>query len=190
MPSDHIQHFEKLRPKLIAFTLLQVPEREYAEDIVQDTMIAALESMHRSAGKASFDTWVFSILKNKLIDYIRKAQRERERFISDADDIDIERFFNDKDHWENDQTPSHWDTPEDLHLKENFWQVFDLCLLHLPGNTGRVFALRELMDLETDEICQCLEISEQNCWTILHRARLKLRSCLEKGWFQNEEYSA
>lgn len=63
MSSEHIQHFEKLRPKLIAFTLLQVPEREHAEDIVQDTMIAALENMHRFAGKASFETWVFSILK-------------------------------------------------------------------------------------------------------------------------------
>lgn len=189
MSSEHIQQFEKLRPKLIAFTLLQVPEREHAEDIVQDTMIAALENMHRFAGKASFETWVFSILKNKLIDYIRKAQRERERFVSDASDINIDSFFNHKGHWEIDQRPSHWDTPEDLHLKENFWQVFDLCLLHLPANTGRVFALRELLEMETDEICQCLEITEQNCWTILHRARLKLRSCLEKGWFQKEGYA-
>ncbi|WP_293268082.1 sigma factor-like helix-turn-helix DNA-binding protein [Neptunomonas sp.] len=81
---------------------------------------------------------------------------------------------------------SHWKNPEDLHLRSNFWETFDFCLLHLPINTARVFALREFMDLDTAEICDCLDISEQNCWTILHRARLKLRSCLERGWFLKE----
>lgn len=179
----YVQQFEELRPKLIAFTLLQVQDRGHAEDIVQDALISALENLDKYQGSAQFNTWVYSILRNKLIDYIRKSKRERERFANDEQEIDLNQFFDDREHWDLEEAPSKWDSPEDLHLRSDFWEVFDLCLLHLPSSTARVFALRELMDLETEEICNCLEISEQNCWTILHRARLKLRSCLEKGWF-------
>jgi RNA polymerase sigma-70 factor (ECF subfamily) len=61
--------------------------------------------------------------------------------------------------------------------------VFDICVFHLPENTARVYSLREMIGLDTQEICALLQISEQNCWVILHRARLKLRACLENGWF-------
>jgi RNA polymerase sigma-70 factor (TIGR02943 family) len=183
---SYSSQLEALRPKLIAFTMLQVSDRGHAEDLVQDAMVAAIEGLSSYSGSAQFDTWVYSILRYKLIDYIRKSKRERQRFISDDNEIDIDTMFDARDHWDLDATPCHWQSPEDLHLKSNFWEIFDLCLLHLPSNTARVFALRELMDLDTAEICECLDISEQNCWTILHRARLKLRSCLEKGWFLKE----
>ncbi|WP_136681641.1 sigma-70 family RNA polymerase sigma factor [Neptunomonas sp. XY-337] len=187
MQASYEKQFEALRPKLIAFTLLQVQDRGHAEDLVQDALIGALEGLSTYQGNAQFDTWVYSILRNKLVDYIRRAKRERERFVSDEDEIDIDSMFNERSHWNLDAAPSHWHSPEDLHLRSNFWEVFDFCLLHLPTSTARVFALRELMDLETTEICDCLDISEQNVWTILHRARLKLRGCLEKGWFLKGE---
>ncbi|QEQ97873.1 sigma-70 family RNA polymerase sigma factor [Neptunomonas concharum] len=183
MTSSYTSRFETLRPKLIAFSLLQVQDREHAEDLVQDALIAALENIDKYEGSAQFDTWVYGILRHKLIDYIRRTKRERERFVSDDHEIDIDSLFDNREHWDADSKPEQWKSPEDLHLRSDFWEVFDLCMLHLPSNTARVFALRELMDLETEEICECLDISEQNCWTILHRARLKLRGCIEKGWF-------
>ncbi|WP_372739492.1 sigma-70 family RNA polymerase sigma factor [Neptunomonas sp.] len=184
--ASYTADFEALRPKLLAFTLLQVPDKGHAEDLVQEAMLAAIEGLSRYSGKVQFDTWVYSILRHKLIDYIRKQKRGRQLFISDEDTSGLDGLFNAKEHWNADTTPSHWQNPEDLHMRSHFWEIFDLCLLHLPGNTARVFALRELMELETDEICDCLGISEQNCWTILHRARLKLRGCLEKAWFLKE----
>lgn len=178
--------FEALRPKLLSFTLLQVSDKGHAEDLVQEAMLAAIESLSRYSGKAQFDTWVYSILRHKLIDHIRKEKRGRQLFISDDETSGLDGMFNAKEHWNADAMPAHWQNPEDLHMRSHFWEIFDLCLLHLPSNTARVFALRELMELETEEICDCLGISEQNCWTILHRARLKLRGCLEKGWFLKE----
>jgi RNA polymerase sigma-70 factor (ECF subfamily) len=35
----------------------------------------------------------------------------------------------------------------------------------------------------SDEVCTMLGISESNLWTMLHRARMALRECLEKNWF-------
>lgn len=177
---------ETLRPKLLAFTLLQVSDKGHAEDLVQEAMLTAIESLSSYAGKAQFDTWVYSILRHKLIDHIRKETRGRQLFISDDNTSGFDGLFDTKGHWNAEAVPTHWQNPEDLHMRSHFWEIFDLCLLHLPSNTARVFALRELMELETDEICDCLGISEQNCWTILHRARLKLRGCLEKGWFLKE----
>jgi len=65
---------------------------------------------------------------------------------------------------------------------QRFWQVFDACLIALPENIARVFTLRELMGLSTTEICKETGITETNCWVILHRARLRLRECLDHGW--------
>jgi len=184
--NDYAQQLTELRPKLITFTMLQIPDRNYAEDLVQDAIIAAIESIEKYEGKAAFDTWVYSILKFKLIDHIRQKKREQDHFASDEQETDIDGFFDKKAHWNPDDAPQQWHNPAELHLRTHFWEVFDFCLLHLPTSTARVFALRELMEMDTDEICECLAISEQNCWTILHRARLKLRSCLERGWFLKE----
>lgn len=184
---SHANQFEQLRPKLVAFAVLQTKHHDQAEDLVQESILAALEGAENYAGTARFETWVYSILRNKLIDFIRKSQRERERFQRDDQEINLDNFFDDREHWDMSATPCHWKSPEDLHMRKDFWEVFDLCLLHLPSSTAQVFAMRELMDMETQDICSSLEISEQNCWTILHRARLKLRACLEKGWFQKEE---
>lgn len=185
--APYTAELEALRPRLLSFTLLQVPDKGKAEDLVQEAMLAAIESLSSYSRRAKFETWVYSILRHKLIDHIRKEKKDQQLFISDEDAISLNGLFDTKEHWNADATPRHWHNPEDLHMRNHFWEIFDLCLIHLPSNTARVFALRELMELGTDEICDCLGISEQNCWTILHRARLKLRECLEKGWFLKED---
>ena len=49
--------------------------------------------------------------------------------------------------------------------------------------TARVFVMREVMELSTEEICKELGITATNCWVMLHRTRLSLRECLESKWF-------
>lgn len=67
-----------------------------------------------------------------------------------------------------------------------FWAVFEACLDHLPPATGKVFMMREFLGFESDEICAQLGITTSNCHVILHRARLKLRGCMDIGWGRPE----
>ena len=58
-----------------------------------------------------------------------------------------------------------------------------LCVDKLPPNTARVFMMREMMELTSEEICKELTITANNLWVILYRARMSLRECLEMNWF-------
>ena len=70
-------------------------------------------------------------------------------------------------------------------LRRQFLDMMDFCLEKLPPNTARVFIFREVMDMQTEEICQELKITATNLWVILYRARMMLRKCLEQNWFAN-----
>ena len=72
--------------------------------------------------------------------------------------------------------------PEAWLQARQFWLLFETCLDLLPPNTGRVFMMREFLGFESDEICVQLSITTTNCHVILHRARLKLRGCMQNGW--------
>ncbi len=181
------EHFERVRPRLFAFARLQLEDEALAEDKVQDTLLAAYESIERFNGQSKFETWLFAILKNKLIDEIRRRTRE---FTTDfdADQVaEIDEMFDERSHWVSGQQPQKWVQPESSYLHEQFWQVFDVCVFHLPKGTARVFTMRELLGIDTEEVCDSLGLSQQNVWTMLHRARLKIRGCLERGWYGREE---
>lgn len=181
------RRIEGLRPRLLAFARLQLADQGYAEDLVQDVLIAALESLQRFSGASSFETWVFGILRHKLLDVIRTRGRE---VVADHDInelAEIDEMFDERAHWTLGARPKEWVQPEDSCVRDDFWEVFDICVYHLPKSGAQVFTMRELMGLETAAICDSLGISEKNCWVILHRARLKLRACLENGWFSNAE---
>jgi len=187
---DVQQRLHALRPRLQAFARLQLGDETHAEDLVQEALIAAWEGLERFSGNAKLETWVFGILKHKLVDEIRHRRREQTTGFDPDDLPEIDGLFNPRAHWLPAARPQKWHDPEQACLQDGFWQVFDFCVLHLPNSTARVFSMRELMGLETAEICAALDISEQNCWVMLHRARLKLRACLENGWFGKEENNA
>lgn len=179
-PDDHIA---TLRPKLIAFARLQLRDSVAAEDIVQDTLVTALEKHDTFAGRSAFETWVFGILKNKLLERLRQQRRYVAWQDDDQNDEDaLESLFQGNGRWQASNRPKPWGDPDQVLENTTFWKVLDACLIALPANTARVFSMRELMELSTQEICQILDITETNCWVILHRARLKLRDCIEKGW--------
>ncbi len=187
---DFQQRLSDLRPRLLAFARLQLSDQAQAEDMVQDALTAAWEGLERFSGSSKLETWVFGILKHKLIDEIRHRTREQTTGFDPDDMPEVDGLFNPRAHWLPAARPKTWNDPEQACMQDGFWQVFDFCVLHLPESTARVFSMRELMGLETTEICETLQISEKNCWVILHRARLKLRACLENGWFGKEESNA
>ena len=178
--------FEKHRNYLYRYALLQVRDSSRADDVVQETLLAAMESGSNFAGRSSLKTWLTGILKHKITDLFRKQSRETP--VPEAPSGEDQRefadeFFNQarRDHWHT--FPPTWEDPERSFEQTRFWEVFERCNVQLPLQTARVFAMRELMGMETGEICKELGISSINCWVILYRARMTLRECLETMWF-------
>lgn len=176
---------EKHRDYLLRYASLQLRDAGAAEDAVQDTLIAALEGRERFAGKSSVKTWLTGILKHKIIDHVRRQSREQPLLANDGDERSeaeaIDALFLEDGHWR--QPPSDWGDPDTALQNKAFLEVFEQCAKGMPARTARAFMMREVMDMDTDEICKELEVSTTNCWVMLHRARLALRECLEIKWF-------
>jgi RNA polymerase sigma-70 factor, ECF subfamily len=174
---------EQHRPYLLRFALLQMRDRNIAEDAVQETLLAAIQGASRFAGQSSVRTWLVGILKHKIVDSIRKTARERqgESDVEKESTEDLEGFFASDGHFA--EPPQEWASPERSLEERRFFEALERCLQALPRNTANAFTMRELIGLETEEICKELGISTSNCWVMLYRARMSLRACLERTWF-------
>ncbi len=189
MDLDRQAELSALRPDLLRFARLQLRDAGAAEDAVQETMLAALVGSDRFQSRSSYKTWLISILRNKIIDIIRSQSREISASgLSDDDAGDdlTDALFDRRGHWQETARPGRWADPEASFEQQQFWAVFEACLDLLPARTARVFMMREFLGLETDEICKEAGISSSNCWVVLHRARMSLRTCLETKWFAGE----
>jgi RNA polymerase sigma-70 factor (ECF subfamily) len=175
--------FERHRPALVRFSMLQVRNKDTAEDLVQETLLAALTARDGFSGKSSVRTWLTGILRHKIIDHIRKTGREVsvDALMDDRGADAIDAMFRDDGHYV--QMPVEWGNPEGVLSERRFFEALERCVNGLPIVTSQVFLMRELMGCETAEICKELEISTTNCWVLLHRARMRLRACLEERWF-------
>lgn len=187
MSTDRQAELNALRPDLLRFARLQLRDAGAAEDAVQETLLAALTGTQNFESRSSYKTWLISILRNKIIDIIRAQGREvSATSLADDEEGDealAEKLFDQRGHWQAEAKPARWADPEASFEQQQFWRVFEACLDHLPAKTARVFMMREILGLETDEICKETGISTSNCWVVLHRARMALRRCLETTWF-------
>jgi RNA polymerase sigma-70 factor (ECF subfamily) len=181
-PEETQSNLAALRPRLLGFARLQLRSAAAAEDVVQDALLAAVEGAYKFSGAASFQTWVFSILKNKIIDELRRSSRtQADVDAEEALDEAVAELFDQREHWV--EMPPAWGDPQASLEQKRFWDVLDACLTILPASPARVFMMREFLGLETAEICKELSISTSNCWVLLHRARIGLRECLGLRWF-------
>ena len=173
---------------MLRFAMLQLRNEASAEDAVQEALAAALSGKQQFNQRAQLKTWVFAILKNKIIDIIRERVRSPGVGIAveEIPDDAYDDLFNGRGFWQEDARPSSWGDPESSFSSQQFWQIFEICLTRLPENTARVFMMREMLGFDTEEICKELAISPTNCWVVLHRARMGLRLCLEERWFNSE----
>jgi RNA polymerase sigma-70 factor, ECF subfamily len=176
------------RPQLLRFARLQLRSEAQAEDAVQEAMLAALAGAGKFAGASQAKTWVFAILRNKIIDELRRRAREgnvADYAPDDEEGDDFDELFDQRGHWA--ESPATWGDPESTLENSQFWTVFEACLDGVAEKPGRVFMMREILGLETEEICKELGISTSNCWVLLHRARLGLRECLSQRWFGEQQ---
>lgn len=181
--------FGERRDDLVRFAVLQLRDESTAEDVVQEALIAAMQGIEKFQGRSSLKTWVFSILKRKIVDAMRSKRREvsvSQVSSGSEEDHDFSELFNQKGFWATEHKPHRWTEPEDTLEQQQFWTIFELCIDHLPTRTAQVFSMRELLGLDTEEISKELSISMSNCWVILHRARMGLRQCLEQQWFEQK----
>jgi RNA polymerase sigma-70 factor (TIGR02943 family) len=180
---DFAHSVQALRPQLLRFAQAQLRNAAWAEDAVSETLLAALAKPQAFAGQSQLKTWLVGILKHKVVDQIRRHSREVSA-TTQEDDEDIDALlFDDSGHWRT--APAEWGDPEAACGRREFFAVLELCVEKLPGVQGRVFMMREWLELDSAEICKELAITTTNLWVLLHRARLRLQACLQEQWFGN-----
>jgi RNA polymerase sigma-70 factor (ECF subfamily) len=169
---------------LYRFALQRVSQVEVAEDLVQETFLAAFQAKERFKGQSTEKTWLFSILKHKLIDHYRKHKTRSGSELLTADEDAVDRMFKADGHWQ--EPPTHWQSdPGKANEVKVFLDSFYRCMGDLPPRSADVFAYREIDGMSTADICARLGITASNCWVILYRARMLLRKCLEGNGIPN-----
>lgn len=166
---------------LFSWALHKTSSKETAEDLVQETFLAAVQSFEKFKGNSNPKTWLFAILNNKINDFYRSCYRKQ--YVNE--ELIVEHFFGDTDHWKKEEAPKEW-ADETGHLLDDseFQKAFHHCMKKLPGNWFSAIQLKFMEEKSGEHICQELEITPTNFWQMLHRAKLQLRKCLELNWFK------
>lgn len=174
---------------LYRYALIRVRDAAAAEDLLQETLLAAMGSYQAHEGRTSERTWLVGIMKHKVVDYFRRLARTPDFQVSnDAGCDDLGWFESEgtwRGHWREDQAPISWPVDAVRLLESHeFWEIFDRGLARLSPQMAIAFTLREIDGLSSEEICEVLDVTPTDLWVILHRGRAKLRHFLEAAWFR------
>lgn len=180
---------------LYSIAIFKVNNKETAEDIVQETFLSAIRAKDSFKGISNEKTWLLAILNNKIIDHYRKrnALKDTEQYILETEQSFNNTFFEvsnrSNGHWRTEAAPVNWHTdPADqaLYTKE-FFSILQYCVEKMPLRLASVFISKFFEEKEAELICKEQEISSSNYWVMIHRAKLLLRGCLEKKWFDKTD---
>ncbi len=150
---------------LLRYARSRVRDEHLAEEAVQETLLAALESLPSFDGRAALRTWLTGILLHKIHDGFRRRAREGEPGEGDAHE------------------PVEWLTPDHaLHVKR-LCGAFADAVGELPERQAQAFLMGEISGVETERICRKLGVTRGNLWVLLHRARAALRANLDRRGF-------
>jgi RNA polymerase sigma-70 factor (ECF subfamily) len=184
---------------LFRYAIFRLRDSAAAEDVVQETLLAALQAYGKFEGRGSERTWLVGILKHKITDCFRRMTRETPVSQIEGESLEHDELFMQTGEWvghwvaaaEPEKAaqlgPHEWGANPAALLEQNeFWEVFSNCLSPLPPRIASAFTLREVDDLASEEICDILGITVNNLWVMLHRARAHLRRCIELNWFMRK----
>jgi RNA polymerase sigma-70 factor (TIGR02943 family) len=183
MPTFEEQLVEH-RVYLIRFARLQLRNDDWAEDAVSETILAALSKPQSFGNRSQLKTWLVGILKHKVIDLIRSNARmvSMPDIHGDDESDELDRLsFKADGHFT--EIPNDWGKPDQALQQVQFFQVLDACMERLPPALGRLFLMREWLELSSQEVCKELSLTPTNLYVQLHRARLRLQECLNVHWF-------
>lgn len=183
---DFSQWVHEYTDDMLSWAFHKTGHSEVAEDVVQDTFLSAFKNLDKFEGRSQPKTWLFSILRNKIIDHYRKAYRKEypsdifsvEQAIQGTDD-----FFNENGQWS--RSPNGhalWESETHLLDDPDFLEVMESCMQDLPGQWRLIIDAKYTITSTADEICQEFKITKTNYWQIIHRSKLLLKKCLEKKW--------
>ena len=170
--------------ELYRFALSRISDPEAAEELVQETFLSALANLATFRAEASERTWLFVILRRKIIDHYRRQARTPHvglEALSDGGGAPESDYFNPATgHWNGPQAPASWLRADAALEQQEQHEILRRCQERLSAQQGAVFAMRFVEELSAEEICQELGLTSANYWVIVHRAKLQLRRCLEK----------
>lgn len=172
---------------LFNFAIGQLRDTNLAEDLVQETFLAALKSQNSFSGRSSERTWLVSILRHKIYDHLRKTCRERAVRVDPLPADTDEAASADSLAWIHQVAAESVSPSRRIELAE-FRQHLEAAMGKLPPRIAQVFQLYTIEERPNREVCERLNISESNLWVMLHRARKQLRTELN-GWWQGEPVS-
>jgi RNA polymerase sigma-70 factor (ECF subfamily) len=166
---------------LFKYALHRLRDPVTAEDVVQETFLAALKGLERYDGRVEMRFWLRGILRNKVIDHFRKSAREMP--------VEDPSEYEKPDTWLMNnigiptRSPEPWKfDPRRAFEDGEFWKIFEGCTTKLPERLRMAYVMKELDGISTEETCKVLEISPNNLWVMIHRARKHLKKCLELNW--------
>jgi RNA polymerase sigma-70 factor (TIGR02943 family) len=170
--AERIQSIADYADSLFKYAFPRVRDESTAEDLVQETLLAAIQNHGSFSGSSSVGTWLVGILKHKIIDHFRRSS-----WFIDMKEQAEDEMFDEMGHWREQAIPGAWNetTPEDHLEQKELARVLKDCLAALPKHLLTIFAMREIEGLGREEICEILGLSSSNYWVMLHRARLRLR---------------
>lgn len=167
---------------LFSYALLGVKNTHVAEDLVQETLLAAITAKNTFSNQSTIRTWLIGIMKHKLVDYFRSQGRELIMVdLVDQDNEDsLDSFFRTNGRWI--EKPDTFPNPELAFQQKEFWKIFQQCLSGLKPKQVEVFLAKEIHGMSNEDICKDFALSPTNVWVIMHRARLSLNRCLKINW--------
>jgi RNA polymerase sigma-70 factor (ECF subfamily) len=179
---------------LYNFAFSRLKDQGAAEDVVQETFLAALKSKDSFTGKSSTRTWLVGILRHKIVDYLRRVFRDqpvgKDEAASPEDSYPFIPSGRFEGHWYPDRGPVDWgNNPAAFLEQKEFWEILEFCIKKLPQRLASVFVLYQMEEISTEVICKELRITATNLWVILHRTRSRLRRCLEINWIEGKPTS-
>lgn len=172
---------------LYTWALSKTSSIEIAEDLVQETFLAATISYDKFQNRSNPKTWLFSILNNKIIDHYRK-KTNTPNSLDQITELQANQFtnslFDENGKWNPSEMNSIWGDEKNLLDDLDFNETMKFCLGDLPEKWRIAISSKYLLERTSEEICQELEMSTTNYWQVIHRAKLLLKKCIEKHWKQ------
>lgn len=164
--------------RLFRHASLRVGDRELAEDLVQETFLAAHRSLKGFRGDASPSTWLTGILRNKIADHFRRTCTNK------AKQLETDEYSIDHGDSASSSLARPWALdPSKIAEQREFWIVFGECVRSLPPILAEAYVLRDIEKESAKEVCEVLGISPTNLSMRVKRARLAMRDLLQRRWF-------
>jgi RNA polymerase sigma-70 factor (TIGR02943 family) len=166
---------------LFKYALSRLREADLAEEKIQETFLAALQSCKHFRGLASEKTWLISILKRKIYDHFRRISRERQYNLTFPGACIRDDVFDCK-RMQPARSSIWFSDPSTVYEQKEFLNIVTYALSELPCRLAQVFILRDMFELSSQEICNLMDISVCNLYVMMHRARKHIRHNLQLKW--------